>query len=180
MLELFRTLASSMMHVESALGARYPSVLLAFALASALCGGVARAQETWAPVVMFDGASITLNVTTTATANGPIPPATSNIFDVTPDPPLLSFPNGIAENRLTNEWIVADSYHSRLLRFATDHNSSNPPGAYLGPLPLPPDSIPYTPVVDEDGTILTPDASGTNAIFVFVWNGSSYDDPIAI
>jgi hypothetical protein len=161
-----------MMHVESALSARYPSVLLAFALASALCGGVARAQETWAPVVMFDGASITLNGTTTAIANGPIPPATSNIFDVTPDPPLLSFPNGIAENRLTNEWIVADSYHSRLLRFATDHNSQYPAGAYIGSLDVP-IGIPYSPIVDDDGVMLVPDF-WTNRLYAFTPSGSGY------
>src|SRR5476649_1077760 len=157
------------------------SRLLRLALTTAIVAilgvSLARAQETWAPVIMFDGTTITTTSGTVAIQNGPVPVAPHYVFGPPapgePDP-LISYPNVVAENRLTNEWIVADSYHSRLLRFATDHNSANQAGAYLGSIAVGGgNSTPYSPVIDDDGVMLVPDFLN-NTLFAFTPSGSSY------
>jgi HYR domain-containing protein/NHL repeat-containing protein len=154
--------------------------LVAAALLITCGAGRARAQETWAPIVMFDGITKTVNGQTTGLTNGPVL-TTNPVFlpwDFTTfgNAPFL-YPNGFCENAVTHEWIVADTYHGRLLRFATDHNPDFATGTFLGTLTTSVNgerSAPYGPVVDDQGTILTAD-SEARAIKAFVPDGAGYD-----
>ena len=141
----------------------------------------AEAQETWAPVVVFDGVTKTIDGVTTPIANGPVP-AIDPIFsgwdyDTYGNPPFL-FPNGFTENPVTAEWIVADTYHGRLLRFATDQHPVHEPGAFLGAIPTAiggGTTFPYGPIVDDHGTIVLADIFAA-AVKAFVPNlAGGYD-----
>ena len=147
--------------------------LLAMALAAFGISRTAHAQETWAPVVMLNGVTITVDGVTSPIPNGPVaaplpilPDWNYELFGNTP----FLFPNGFAENARTHEWIVADTYHGRLLRFATDRHPSLAAGTFLGAISTGPTSSPYAPVVDDEGTILVADYNG-NAIQVFSSDG---------
>ncbi|MCC7417794.1 MAG: HYR domain-containing protein [Acidobacteria bacterium] len=136
----------------------------------------ARAQETWAPVATLDGVNTVIGGITTPLINGPVPPASPiySTWDL-PNPAIL-FPNGFAENPIANEWIVADTYHGRLLRFATDHHPTLATGAFIGVIPTSlagEASAPYGPVVDDDGTIVLADYE-SQTIKIFVDEGSGY------
>jgi hypothetical protein len=166
---------------RSSFGTRVHALqLLLAAVVVLLSARTVRAQETWAPVIMFDGLNITIN-NAQPVSQGAVPPYSgTQTPQLLPDP-LISFPNGIVENPVANEWIVSDTYHSRLLRFANDNNQGHATGAFLGELDLPDGSWPYSPVVDEDGTILVPDKILTSkTIYAFVPNASGYSGAIAI
>lgn len=145
--------------------------VVAFAVLLTVGAGVAAAQETWAPEIVFDGVNITVNGVTQPIVDGLVGP---------PPPPIYSswsfgnspflYPNGITENPLTHEWIVADTYHGRLLRFATDRHPTAADGAFLGAIStttLGEISSPYGPIVDDQGTILVADYDAS-AVKVYV------------
>jgi hypothetical protein len=120
----------------------------------------ASAQESWLPVIVLDGTSISIGGKTSPVENGPVQPVGHTPADWGVPNPAIAYPNGVTENRLTNEWIIADTYHGRLLRFATDHHPARTPGAFLGAIVTSvkgETSLPYSPVVDDDGVILVPD-----------------------
>jgi sugar lactone lactonase YvrE len=147
------------------------------ALALSCFASAAAAQETWAPVVMLDGTTITLNGVAQPVVNGPVP-AVDQVVPGLPANPPISYPNGFCENPITHEWIIADTYHSRLLRFAADDNPNYAAGTYLGALVTGTGlytSAPYGPVVDDDGTIIVPDYYANN-LKLFVPVGASYQE----
>lgn len=160
--------------------------MLAVSLLITVGAAGVRAQETWAPVIMFDGIDISLNgAPGTPIVGGPVdmPPAIYPAWDYTlyPNRPFL-YPNGFCENPITNEWIVADTYHGRLLRFATDHNPDFSPGTFLGAISTSlnhESSFPYGPIVDADGTIVVAD-SDAHAVKAFVSDGVGGYDGYAI
>lgn len=155
---------------------RVHALLIAFALI-AFFGSAAYGQETWAPVVMLDGVDVTINGVTQPVPNGPVTAVDPIFPGLTPNAPF-AYPNGFAENPVTHEWIVADTYHSRLLRFASEGNTTYAPGSFLGSLLLDAGTgvftaAPYGPVVDDDGTIIVPDYYG-NRLQLFVPSGGGY------
>jgi sugar lactone lactonase YvrE len=130
---------------------RFNTVLLSSVFLAT--SAIASAQETWAPVISFDGVNRTINGTTSPIPGGPVQPVRTIVHGLEPNAPF-SYPNGFCENPVKNEWIVADTYHARILRFANDTNPQYAAGTYLGPLSTDYSTAPYGPVVDDDGTIV--------------------------